>query len=226
MTAPRILVWDLPVRVFHWLLALSFLGAFVTADSERLRDVHVLLGYTMLGLVGFRVLWGLIGTRYARFTSFAYGPRSVARYLRSILRRTPEHHLGHNPLGSWGIYALLTLTVLAGATGYATYALDLHAMEEVHEALANTLLAVVAIHIGGVLVSSILHRENLVRAMVTGYKRGGATQGIRRRDWAVAALLLVLVSLPWLPGVPSPGVAGIAASIAAHRGGESHHDDD
>jgi cytochrome b len=171
VNASKIRVWDVPTRLFHWLLALSFLGAWITSDTERLRDIHTWFGYTMLGLVAFRLLWGLVGSRYARFRSFAHGPASVLRYLRSIARGAPEHHLGHNPLGSWGIYALLTLTVLAGGTGYATYTLDAHWLEEVHEFFANTLIVVVFVHIGGVLVSSLLHRENLVRAMLTGYKR-------------------------------------------------------
>jgi len=173
MKKSGILVWDLPTRAFHWLLALSFVGAFATADSERLRDVHVFLGYTMLGLVAFRLVWGLLGPRYARFSSFAFGPRAVAAYLRSLLTRSPQHHLGHNPAGSWAIYALLGLTLLAGATGYATYnELGGHWTEELHEAAANTLLAVVLVHVAGVLVSSLIHRENLARAMLTGYKSG------------------------------------------------------
>jgi cytochrome b len=171
MNASKVRVWDVPTRLFHWLLALSFLGAWITSDTERLRDVHTWFGYAMLGLVAFRLVWGLVGSRYARFSAFAHGPASVARYLRSIVRGAPEHHLGHNPLGSWGIYALLTLTVLAGATGYAAFALDAHWLEEVHEFFANTLIVMVFVHIGGVLVSSLLHRENLVRAMLTGYKR-------------------------------------------------------
>src|SRR5512134_275572 len=136
----KILVWDFPTRAFHWLLALSFAGAFLTAESERYRDVHVTLGYTMLGLVAFRLVWGLVGTRYARFWSFAFGPRSVLTYLKSLFTRAPQHYLGHNPAGSWAIYALLALTVLGGASGYATYEdIGGHWMGEVHEAFANLL---------------------------------------------------------------------------------------
>ena len=173
MRKSRILVWDFPTRAFHWLLALSFLGAFLTAESERLRDVHVVLGYTMLGLVAFRLLWGMVGPRYARFRSFAFGPKRVAAYLKSLLTLRPQHYLGHNPAGSWAIFALLALSVLAGATGYATYNdVGGHWLEDLHEGVANILLAVVMVHIAGVLVSSLIHRENLVRSMLTGYKRG------------------------------------------------------
>lgn len=171
MDKPKVFVWDLPTRAFHWLLAASFAGAFLTAESERYRDVHVALGYTMLGLIAFRLVWGLIGTRYARFWSFAYGPRSVLTYVKSLLAGSPQHYLGHNPAGSWAIYALLALGTLAGASGYATYNdLGGHWMEELHEGIANTLLAVVVVHLAGVFVSSLLHRENLVRSMWTGYK--------------------------------------------------------
>ncbi|HZN99558.1 MAG TPA: cytochrome b/b6 domain-containing protein [Burkholderiales bacterium] len=197
----KILVWDFPTRAFHWLLALSFAGAFLTAESERYRDVHVTLGYTMLGLVAFRLVWGLIGTRYARFWSFAFGPRSVLTYLKSLLTRSPQHYVGHNPAGSWAIYALLTLIVLAGASGWATYEdLGGHWMEEVHEAFSNLLLAVVALHIAGVAVSSLVHGENLVRSMVTGYKSGEPAAGVRYRHRAIGAALVAAVAVFWIAG--------------------------
>ena len=197
----KILVWDFPTRAFHWLLALSFAGAFLTAESERYRDVHVTLGYTMLGLVAFRLVWGLVGTRYARFWSFAFGPRSVLTYLKSLLTRSPQHYVGHNPAGSWAIYALLTLIVLAGASGWATYEdLGGHWMEEVHEAFANLLLAVVALHVAGVAVSSLVHGENLVRSMVTGYKSGEPAAGVRYRHRAIGAALVAAVAVFWIAG--------------------------
>jgi cytochrome b len=86
----KVLVWDAPVRVFHWLMVLSFAGAYLTAESERWRIVHVTLGYTMVGLVAFRVVWGLVGTRYARFSSFVRGPAAIARYLRGLIRVGPS----------------------------------------------------------------------------------------------------------------------------------------
>jgi len=173
MQRPKVLVWDFAVRAFHWLLALSFLGAFLSAESERLRDVHVALGYAMLGLVAFRLVWGLVGTRYARFRSFAFGPKRVAAYLKSLLALRPQHYLGHNPAGSWAIYALLAFSALAGASGYATYNdIGGHWLEDLHEGVANTLLALVLVHLAGVFVSSLIHRENLVRSMLTGYKTG------------------------------------------------------
>ena len=98
----KIRIWDAPVRVFHWLMVLCFAGAWLTAESERWRLVHVTLGYSMAGLVVFRLVWGLIGTRHARFASFVRGPAAVAQHVRAMLRGRPEQHAGHNPTGTAG----------------------------------------------------------------------------------------------------------------------------
>jgi cytochrome b len=195
----RILVWDIPTRLFHWLLAASFAGAFLTAESERYRDVHVALGYLLLALIGFRIVWGLVGTRYARFRSFAFRPSQVLSYLMSLLRGSPQHYVGHNPAGSWVIFGLLLLGLLTGITGYATYnELGGEAFEELHEAVASAMLALVALHIGGVMVSSLLHRENLVGSMLSGYKVGEAAQGIRNARWLTGTLLVAGAMALWI----------------------------
>jgi cytochrome b len=176
----RVFVWDLPVRFFHWALVASFAGAYWLSESERLRNVHVNLGYVVLGLVAFRVIWGFIGTPYARFQSFLFSPREVLDYLRTLFSPSARRFLGHNPAGSYAIWAILGLAALTGATGYATYnEIGGDALEEVHEFLANAWLWVVGIHVSGVLLSSLLHRENLVGAMITGYKRTGDPDGAR-----------------------------------------------
>ncbi len=197
-TKQPILVWDAPTRLFHWLLALSFVGAFVTAESERTRDLHLLFGYTLLGLIGFRLVWGLIGTRYARFRSFLFRPAAVRDYLASLLTRHPKHYLGHNPAGSLAVFLLLTLGLLAGITGWATYN-DTGGewLEELHEGMANAMLAVVFVHIAGVVVSSLLHRENLVRAMLTGRKQGEPTQRIHYHHAWLGVVLLAAVAAFW-----------------------------
>jgi cytochrome b len=227
MTKSRILVWDAPTRVFHWALALSFVGAFVTADSERLRDVHVVLGYTVLGLIAFRLIWGVLGTRYARFASFAFGPRALVAYLKSLLALRPQHFLGHNPAGSFAIYALLALGLLTGLTGYAQYnELGGEWFQDLHESLANAMLAVVFVHIAGVVVSTLLHRENLARAMVTGYKTGDPARAIRSARWLVAALLVAGVAALWTGLIPvtdtRPGAGTIAASQPARHAEHKH----
>lgn len=173
----QVKVWDLPVRISHWGLVLSFAGAYLLAESDEALRWHVLLGFTATGLIAFRLIWGFVGTRYARFASFLYGPGAALRYLRGLLRREGGAFVGHNPAGSWAIYAILLLGLATGATGYMTYAGigGGESLEEVHEFFANAWLLVVVVHIVGVIVSSLVHRQNLVRAMITGYKEGTAT---------------------------------------------------
>lgn len=197
--AAPILVWDLPTRIFHWLLVLCFALAYVTGEADAWLLVHALLGYTVLGLVAFRLVWGVVGTRYARFTAFAYSPKQALGYLALALTARARHYLGHNPAGSWAIYALLTLAVLSGATGWlALQDFGGKWLEELHEAVASAMLAVVLFHIAGVAVSSWLHRENLVRAMLDGMKRGRAEEAARRPLRPVAAALLVALAAFWI----------------------------
>lgn len=218
----RILVWDAPTRLFHWLLAASFAGAFLTGDSERWRDIHVLLGYTVAGLIGFRLVWGLIGTRYAQFRSFLFSPRELLEYLRSLASRSPRHYLGHNPAGSVAIFLLLALGLVTAAAGYATYnEMGGEWMEEVHEAAAWAMLAIVGVHVAGVLVSSLLHRENLVRAMITGRKAGEPSQAIRRGHAWLAAIMIVVVASFWV-WYPTTQPAQSHA-VQEHSHGEDGH---
>jgi cytochrome b len=194
----RILVWDMPVRVFHWLLAASFLGAWLTAEGDQWRSAHVTLGYTVLGLVGFRIAWGALGTRYARFASFVRGPSTVVRYLGSLLRGKPQHYTGHNPAGAVAILALLLLGLAVGVSGWATYALaNGEAYEDLHEVLATSMLVIVSLHILGVVVGSWVHHENLVGAMITGRKHGAPVDGIDRDRRGLGALLLAAVLGFW-----------------------------
>lgn len=200
------LVWDLPTRVFHWLLAASFAGAYITSEGERLRDVHMLLGYSAAGLVAFRVLWGIFGTRYARFTSFPLSPRAVLDYLKSLLSFSPRHYFGHNPAGSWAILGMLALIAATGATGWArAVEFGPEWIEDVHDGLANAMLALVIVHIAAVLVSSLLHRENLPRAMLTGYKPGSGPAAAGTR-WLVAAALVAVIGAFWAGAIPAPGL--------------------
>lgn len=170
--APTVKVWDILTRIFHWSFAASFAGAWLTAESERFRDVHVMLGYGMLGLIGFRILWGFVGPANARFSNFIKGPAAVVSYLRSLVGPRPEHHLGHNPAGAIAIVLLLAAGLATIASGWAVYN-DLGGkwLEESHDVLASAMLAVVGVHIAGVVLSSWLHGENLVAAMLTGRKK-------------------------------------------------------
>ena len=170
-------VWDLPTRIFHWSLASAFLVAFVTSESEKLRDIHVIAGYSLAGLIGFRILWGFVGGAHSRFADFLPTPGKVVGYLKSVLRGRPQHYVGHNPAGAVAIFLLLAFGLVAATSGYAAYnEIGGHFMEELHEAAANGMMALVIIHVAGVIVSSWLHHENLVRAMITGWKRPGPDQ--------------------------------------------------
>jgi cytochrome b len=221
----RILVWDLPTRVFHWLLAASFAGAFLTAESERYREVHVALGYTLLGLLAFRLVWAFVGTRYARLSSFAFSPKAVVAYLKSLATKRPMHYVGHNPAGSWSIYLIVALGLVTGLTGYAVQQeLAGHWLEELHEGAANAMLGLVAVHVAGVILSSVLHRENLARAMVTGYKQGKPGQDIGGTRWLVALVLAGSVAVLWSGALETPGwlAAPVAKPFLTPHAGHPH----
>lgn len=222
----RILVWDVPTRVFHWLLALSFTGAFVTAESERYRDIHVVLGYTLLGLIAFRLLWGFLGTRYARFSSFLFRPGEIVAYTLSLLKGKATHYVGHNPVGSVAIWLLLTLGIASGVTGVLLFEdIGGDVLEELHELLANTMLLVVFVHIAGVVVSSVLHRENLVRSMITGFKAAQPGEGIHRSYRWLGAIILAAVVAFWV-GYPATGVATPDAGTTHNHDHDHDHGDD
>ncbi|MDR0776956.1 MAG: cytochrome b/b6 domain-containing protein [Azonexus sp.] len=196
------LVWDLPVRIGHWLLVACFATAWLTGESEERRLIHVYAGGLMLGVVSFRLLWGFIGSPHALFGDFVRGPRTVIDYLQSLFSKQPRHFIGHNPAGGWAVMALLTLVLLGSVSGWLNYQeLGGEWAEELHEATANMLLAVVAAHLCGVLVSCAVHRENLVHSMLTGMKRAPAENAIiNARPVAALMLLVWAVTLAWLLG--------------------------
>ena len=198
LPATKILVWDAPVRTFHWLLVISFAGAYLSAESETWRLLHVTLGYTMGGLIAFRLVWGVLGTRYARFGSFVRGPVAVGSYLKTLVAGKPVHYMGHNPAGAVAIVLMLLVGVAIVATGYAVYNdIGGDLLGEAHELVGNAMLLLVGVHLAGVALASYLHRENLPRAMVTGVKQGPPSEGIARAWWSVALALLLAVAAFW-----------------------------
>ncbi|MDH5357456.1 MAG: cytochrome b/b6 domain-containing protein [Gammaproteobacteria bacterium] len=184
-TNQQIKVWDPAVRIFHWTLVSYFLIAYLTEDDFM--TLHAYAGYTIIGLIVFRVIWGLIGTRHARFTDFVCKPSVIASYLKDIFYNRAKRYLGHNPAGGAMVIALLVslaITTLTGLMAYATEELSgplvnlmqtvpdfiYDEAEDIHEFFANFTLILVGLHVLGVIAASISHRENLVRAMFTGYK--------------------------------------------------------
>ena len=210
-------VWDIFVRIFHWSLVVAFVIAYLTAEEENL--LHIYSGYAVLGLITFRVFWGIVGTRYARFTNFIYSPFKVIRYLKSTLTGHPEYFLGHNPAGGYMVIALLTSLFVVTISGLKIYAIEEgrgplagentplvpienayadrdeyedefefekeheypehenygedeeEYWEEIHEVSTNITLVLILLHIAGVFISCHVHKENLIKAMVTGKKK-------------------------------------------------------
>jgi len=196
-TQQKILVWDTPTRLFHWLMVTCFAGAWLTAESDRLLGVHLTLGYTMVALVGWRVLWGVMGTRYARFANFVRGPRAIGAYLRGMLRPAASHAVGHNPLGAVSIVLMLALTLMIVGSGWVYFSGGPRLLKELHEASASLMLAVVGVHVAGVILASLMQHENLARSMVNGHKRGRPGDAIRWSWWPLAVLLMGAVLSFW-----------------------------
>lgn len=208
----EIRVWDPMVRIFHWSLALSFFVSYLTAEEEN--DLHIYAGYTVLGLIIFRLLWGVIGSKHARFRDFLYSPKELVVYLKSLLTNNPKHYMGHNPAGGWMIIALLISLFVVTISGLKVYAIEEGLgplanvntelsiinnsyasrddededdeeeyndherneqeedfWEEIHEASTNFTLFLIFFHIAGVIVTSKLHHENLIKSMITGKKQ-------------------------------------------------------
>jgi cytochrome b len=179
----QVYVWDPFVRIFHWSLVVAFTVAYLTEDD--ILTVHVWAGYVVGVLVVARIVWGLVGSRHARFSDFIYDPATTLRYVRDLVFFRAERHLGHSPGGGAMVVLLLSFLTATVVTGLVVYGGEQQAgplagmftkdtgesMEEIHEVIANITLAFVLAHVAAVVLASFAHRENLVRAMVTGYKR-------------------------------------------------------
>ncbi len=178
-------VWDPFVRFFHWTLLACFLIAFATEDD--LQILHNAAGYLILGLLGCRLIWGIVGTRHARFTDFITMPTTVINYLKEVKSGTAKRYLGHNPAGGAMIVILVTVLALTIFTGIGMERSDVPAniaswfslfngyshrtLKHFHEFLANLSMLLITVHVAGVLISSWQHHENLIRAMIDGKKR-------------------------------------------------------
>ena len=170
----RVLVWDRAVRVLHWTLVASVgLSALSLLDALGMPGWHRPAGYVALGVALLRSVWGLIGRGHARFAQFVRSPSVTLNYLRLLLRRREPRLLGHNPLGAWMILALMACVSALACTGWL-YTTDMfwgsEAVEDLHRAMAWMLLALVSLHVAGVIFTSIRHRENLIKAMIDGRK--------------------------------------------------------
>ncbi len=184
-TTKEIKVWDLLVRLFHWSLVMAFIIAYASEDDFML--IHSYAGYIIIGLLLIRLIWGFIGTKHARFSDFIRPPREALNYIKDTARFKAKRYLGHNPAGGLMIIALLVSLSLTTLTGLGAYGIEgsgplagwlsdmghfgKEAFEETHEFFANFTLFLIVAHVAGVILGSISHGENLVRAMFTGTKQ-------------------------------------------------------
>ena len=168
--AGSIKVWDPVVRIFHWGFAAA---VFIALISDEDRALHEAAGYAALALILVRILWGFLGPRHARFSSFVRSPGAVLAYLKDVAGLRARRHLGHNPAGGAMILLLLATAATAGISGWLSETdrfFGIAWVEDLHRASANALIALIAFHLAGVVFSSVMHSENLVRAMITGRK--------------------------------------------------------
>lgn len=204
-------IWDLPVRLFHWLLVPLLAFSWWSAEQGRL-DWHRLSGYALLALVLFRMAWGLWGSDTARFVRFLRGPAGIGAYLKQLGGKAYAASVGHNPLGGWSVFAMLALLVVESALGL--FAVDFDGIEsgplaifvsfdagrlaaEMHELLFNVLLGLIGLHLAAIAFYALVKRDNLVGPMLTGNKAiAGATPPAMAPLWLAllsAALAAVLV---------------------------------
>lgn len=172
MTSEKIRVWDLPQRIFHWGLVAAFAAAYVS--SEDAEDFHFLMGYIALGLIAFRLVWGFVGSRHARFADFVIGPAALVDYLKKLTQGQEPRHLGHNPAAAVMILFLMAMVTVIGVTGHlmtTDFGWGSELLEDIHEGAVGLTLGAVSIHVTAAIYESLRHGENLILAMITGYKR-------------------------------------------------------
>ncbi len=224
-------VWDLPTRLVHWSLLAMFVGAWLTREGDGQRMLHLLFGYSLFGLVLFRIVWGFIGSRHARFADFVRGPGAAMGYLRGRVARV----VGHNPAGAAAIILFLLFGLGSGITGWWMASGRGESVEELHELFANGFLALAVMHVLGVLWSGWRHRENLVRGMIDGRKRGAGSDAIGSNRPLAALLLLAALGGFWAWGWQRPQLPfGLSAGVEQEEGEghgaggieREHHDED
>jgi len=197
MPTTPIRVWDLPVRLFHWSLAGLFVGAFAVAHLADERSptfaIHMLLGLILMAAIAMRLVWGLVGSRHARFGSFLFSPAALVGYLKDALAGRDRRYAGHNPGSSWAIYGMVLLPVALVTTGVLSQPKN-ELFEELHGALGWVMLAAVVAHLAGLAVYTWRHRENLPLSMVTGVRLGEPEQAIPSSHPVAGVVFLALLA--------------------------------
>lgn len=193
-------IYDLPTRIFHWLFAGSFLTAFTianTVDDESTNFAyHMLAGLVMGFIVLWRILWGFIGSTHARFSDFSLNPHSLLQYGKGVLTGTGRLWAGHNPASSWAAIIMIVLALGLAVTGYLmANGRAGERFEDLHELLANAFIGVVILHVAGVILHTLQHKDALGNSMVTGHKSGlqASTQSVSSHP--IVAMIAVLLTL-------------------------------
>jgi cytochrome b len=190
----RMLAWDSPIFFTHWLLAFCFVGVIITQESEKFRLVHVTLGYTILGIVGFRLIWGFIGSKYARFTTIKPRFLRVRQNIQAILDGNKEFSIGLNAVGFVAAYLLMGLVLLASASGYLVFnEIGPELISEIHELVGNLLITVVVVHVGSIVLNAIYQRLQKANTEVAT-KIGVLAQRARPYKWVSIIILLIVIN--------------------------------
>ncbi|MEZ5499065.1 MAG: cytochrome b/b6 domain-containing protein [Steroidobacteraceae bacterium] len=230
------LVYDLPVRLFHWLFAGLFVAAYLiasTAEDSAFFPWHMLAGLTLAFIVLARVAWGLLGTRHARFTSFRLNPADLVRYIVGQVTGRKTHVAGHNPASSWVAIVLMVLTLALGTTGYLmTSGANRESFEEIHEFLADAFLLIVVLHIAGVILHSLRHRDGFALSMVDGHKQdvspaetiASPRSAIGVVFMAIVAAFAINVARNYDPASQSLEIFGTTLQLGEREGDDHDHD--
>jgi len=197
MSTISIRTWDLPTRLFHWTLAGLFVGAFAIGELADERSptfaIHMLLGLILMAAIAFRLVWGLIGSRHARFVDFLYSPAALLGYLKEAFARRDRPYAGHNPGSSWAIYGMVLLPTLLVTTGILSQPKN-ELFEDLHEVLGKVMLAAVIAHLAGLAFHTWRHRENIALSMITGKRAGPPEQAIPSSHPVAAVVFVALVA--------------------------------
>lgn len=241
MNTRAVSIWDLPTRVFHWLLVLGVAVSYLTGGEEGwLFVVHTASGYLIAVLILFRVIWGVIGSPRSRFRDFVHGPRAVADYARGLLALRPARHIGHNPLGGWMVILMLIVLSITVVTGLFSgeegegagllfpwiAAPGSEGLAEVHEVFANIIVILAVIHVCAVLLDWWLTRENLISAMISGSKQLDEARASAEKPVASTWRLVLAVGMVAIVGGVLVAKTDFAVLAAAPGEESEHHHED
>jgi cytochrome b len=196
----KTLIYDLPTRLFHWSFAALFVAAYfitnVFEDESSAFPYHMMIGLLMALIIFLRIIWGIVGTKYARFSSYVLSPTALIEYFKGIFSKNSKRKLGRNPASSWAALLMIAISIGLAVTGYLiTTPSKTELLEEIHELLSDGFLIIVLLHIAGVILHTIRHKDPIAKSMVTGYKDpiNESSVGIKNNSNIVALFFIIAV---------------------------------